>query len=258
MTSERIDAYGGIIIPRETLIELAAQVNEAAIPFHVDHDLTQPMRTRNFVALVHDRSDGISELRFEVEIHPDDAIHMTERPGMSATIMMPIDGEGLETMEDPPVLISGDFAWFDDDALLSSRSALNAVGLAPDAIGVQRAFQFSLAPTPQLYIDIVYTVFLSVGANALWDAVKVLLKKRKTAIGGRSEQTTSINFKIRSGDNSVRASVSTDDQDVARDAVRGLFELAQGVLKAPPSPEGGSLPPVYRWDAENDQWAPPN
>jgi len=215
MTSERIPAYGGISIPSETLQALAEQMNARPVPVHLDHDLSKPVRFRGTRVFVAARPDGIDELRFAAEIHEEDLPLFEERKAMSATLRTPIERDAESVVREGAALeISGDHAWFDDAALIDAELQFLNLGVSRDVIRVQRAYQFGLLPEPQIFLDIIYPLLVSVGSASVWDGIKSTFKRRKTPRGGSAETPTVINLEILDGNRSLRAVVTTHDEAV--------------------------------------------
>lgn len=260
MTSEPIDAYGGIQFPASTLRSVADQAEGGEFPWHADHDLTKPVRARDFVIFTHDRPDGITELRFRGEIHPDDVHLMETRPGMSATVMSPLPrDENLPERSGALFRLSADHAWFDDEALIAAEEKLISIGVPGSHLLVQRAYQFAWAPDPQIFIAIAGNILLSIGANALWDAIKLLFGRRRTPPGGVANKATTINLDITDGRRSLRAVVKTDDPAVARRAIESLDSVASDFAKTVP-PVGEAADPHAKtliWDDPSLRWTPP-
>lgn len=261
MTSEPIEAYGGIEIPASVLRDLADQAEGKVFPWHADHDLTKPVRVRDFAVFTHDRPDGITELRFRAEIHPDDAHLIGTRPGISATVMSPLlRDEDADDRPDAPFRLSADNAWFDDNALIAAEERLLELGAPASDLLVQRAYQFSWAPDPQIFIDIAGNTLLAIGASALWDGIKLLFKRRRTPPGGVTNKATTINVDITDGRRSLRAVVKTDDLEVARRAIESLDSLASDFAKAaaPIEEAVDSRAGTLTWDDPNLRWTPPS
>ncbi|KAB1646483.1 hypothetical protein F8O06_07040 [Pseudoclavibacter sp. CFCC 14310] len=258
MTSEPIEAYGGVSIPPDMLRELAKQIQGRDIPFHVDHKLSRPIRMRGFVAFVESRQDGIDELRFEAEIHEDDHHWLESRPGVSAMLTTPLArDESEERTGDAVIQLSADHAWFADDALIDAEEELAKIGIARDLIQVERAYQFSFVPDPQIYIDISYTILLSVGANGIWEGIKKLFSRRRTPRGGDALAVTAINLSVADGQRSFKAVVTTNDETVAQRALDSLDQAATTFFQdSPVIPTEENPKTVSIWDDDSGVWGP--
>lgn len=260
MTSEPIEAYGGVAFPATLLQSLAKKLEGRPVPFHLDHDLTEPVRVRDVEIFVHERSDGIAELRFRAEIHADDIHFIDSRPGMSATVMVPLArDEDSPSRVDAPLRLSADHAWFEDEALIGAEERLVNGGVSAKSLHVQRAYQFSVAPDPQIYIDVALTILLSLGANALWDGIKLLFARRRTPPGGDSTTPTTVNFEITDDSRVLRAVVTTNDPDVAKRAIDSLEVVARDFQRGGENTGGqpGSAGATTTWDEPNRRWTPP-
>jgi len=256
MTSQPIEAYGGVAVPTDLLRQLADQFTEQGLPFHRDHDLTKPIRMRHVQAFVKERSDGIAELRFTADLHKDDTQWLESHPGVSATLMSPLArDQGRRSSIFPALQISADHAWFDDEALIESERALVSHGLSPDDVLVQRAYQFGMVPSAQIFATVVLPVFLSLGAAAIWDGIKLLFKRRRTPLGGDQSATTTLNITVVDGDRSLNAVVASSEEAVAERALQSLEVVVEQFL-------GGTNDAHHRpltvWDDENWEWTPPS
>lgn len=258
MTSDPIEAYGGVSIPPDALRKLAKQIQARDIPFHVDHKLSRPIRIRAFVAFAESRQDGIDELRFQAEIHEDDRHLLESHSGVSATLIAPLARDmGEERRSDAVIRISGDHAWFADEALIDAEEQLAKTGIARNLIQVQRAYQFSFVPDPQIFIDLSYTILLSIGANGIWDGVKRVFSQRRTPRGGDALAVTAINVSIVDGERSFKAVVTTNDETVARRALDSLDQVATGFFQdSPVIPAEENPQAVTIWDDESGVWDP--
>lgn len=260
MTSEPIEAYGGLSISAEMLRNMAQHLNIGGVPFHADHKLSQPIRMRRFEAFVASRPDGVDVLNFRAEIHEDDQHWLESRPGVSATITAPLPRDESEAhIGDSPIRISADHAWFDDDALMAAEAGLLAQGIGRELLRVERAYQFSFVPDPQIFIEVAYTILLSMGSNALWDGVKKIFSRRRTPRGGDERTMTTLNISMQDGDRSLNAVISTNDEGVAERAMDSLDQAFTSFFADPQvsSPEG-TRKAVTVWDDESRDWTPPN
>lgn len=260
MTSEPIEAYGGMSISSEMLRDVAEYINVSGVPFHVDHKLSQPIRMRGFEAYVESRRDGIDVLKFHAEIHEDDRHWLDTRVGVSASLTTPIArDQNFASNDNPSVRISADHAWFSDDALIAAEEQITAQGVARRLIRVERAYQFSFVPDPQIFVDVVYPFLLSLGAGALWDGIKKVFSQRKTPNGGDQQASTVVNISVKDGDRSLTAVVTTSDEVMAERALRSLDGAVTSFFENPPitDPEDNRKP-VIVWDDESRNWAPPN
>lgn len=262
MTSERIDAYGGIRIPGEVLREMASEIEQGPFPFHIEHDLSRPIRARNFTASVETRSDGIDELKFSVEIHPEDAVKFESMQKMSATIMTPIDRDAhAHPNRHRRVRLGADHAWFDDEALVAAEERLVNVGVRLEDLSIERALQFSQIPDPQIFLTIVYPILSSIGASAIWDAIKLLLRRRKTPRGGDDGSSTILNVTVTEGERSLTASIATNDAGVAERAFESLDNAVNSFFQGEGDGSGlEALEPkaILVWDEQNRRWQPPS
>lgn len=261
MTSEPIEAYGGIAFPPTLLRSFAEKLDGGPFPFHLDHDLTKPIRIRNIEAFVQDRSDGISELRFRAEMHVDDTPFIDSRPAMSATVMSPLARDAhFPRQLDATFQLSADHAWFGDEALIRAEKRLINRGVPAHSLLVQRAYQFAVAPDPQIYIDVALTILLSVGASALWDGIKLLFERRRTPPGGSPTTPTTVNIEITDGSRVLRAVVETDDHDAAKRAIDSLDVVASEFQRGGPgmNRKPASAIPTMTWDDPSRRWIPPS
>lgn len=261
MTSDPIEAYGGITFPASLLRSLAQKLDGSQVPFHLDHDLTKPIRIRDVKIYVRDRSDGISELRFRAEMHADEMHFLDSRPGISATVMSPLArDEHVSRKVDSQIQLSADHAWFEDEVLICAEGRLLARRIPTENLRVERAYQFSAVPDPQIFLDVAYPLLLSVGAGALWDGIKVLFARRRTPRGGDASVPTTVNIEIRDGSRTFRAVVTSSDEAVAEAAIRSLDSAVAEFQRAPHDALAVSPDPtaVASWDESNRRWTPPS
>ncbi|MEV8183403.1 hypothetical protein [Specibacter sp. NPDC078692] len=259
MTSEPIEAYGGISIPVEMLRDVAQQIEANGVPFHLDHNMSTPLRVRGFEAFVESRPDGFDELRFHAEIHEGDFHWLESRQGVSATIMAPLARDQNRVRNHGAAIrISADNAWFADDALIEAEEQLIARGVAREIIQVERAYQFSFVPDPQIFVDVVYPILLSIGASAIWDGAKKIFDQRRTPSSGDATAPTVVNVSIADGDRSLRAVVTTSDEAVAQRAIESLDQAVTAFFQSTPiSPPEDNRKSITVWDDESGNWAPP-
>ncbi|MDQ0212117.1 hypothetical protein [Arthrobacter bambusae] len=259
MTSDPIEAYGGVSFPVETLQQLAQQINTSGVSHHVDHNLSKPIRMRGFEAFVESRDDGIHEIKFRAEIHEGDRHWLESHPGVSATITTPLARDRKKASnEGASMRISADHAWFDDDALIEAEDQFITQGVGRELIQVERAYQFSFVPDPQIFVEVVYPFLLSIGSSAVWDGIKKVFGHRRTPSGADVGTLTSINMSVVNGDRSLNAVVTTSDEVVAQRAMESLdqaltsfFQNSQGSR-----PEGNGKS-VTVWNDESRNWTPP-
>lgn len=259
MTGDSIEAYGGVKIPVESLQSLADQVNSTGIPWHVDHNMAQPLRVRSFEAFVESRPDGIYELRFEAELHQDDVPWIETHAKMSATVMAPLARDRKAKQHDGAHLrISADHAWFTDDSLIEAENQLTSNGIDKEDIQVERAYQFGFYPDPQIFIEVFYPFFQSMAPNVLWDAIKALFLRRRDSIDSDVDTPSVINISVVDGERSVTGIVSTTDQAVAQQAIDSINKATEAFFQSGPtstSPDKNSETIV--WDVEKKRWIPP-
>ena len=262
MTSERIPAYGGIAFPREMLETVAESIRTGGIPLHVEHDRSKPIRSRSSDAFVRTRTDGIDELRFSIEVHPDDAHWFETRSGMSTTVTVPLDRpEGFAHPANPTLRLSADHAWFADETLLGAEAAFIAGGMEANSIYAERAYQFSFTPDPQIFVDISLGVLSSLGASGIWAAIAHVFRRRRTPDGGNPSQQTTINLTVKDGNRSVTAVIRTNDEAVANRAINKVDALGQRMLGGASTSGTANVTSAARdvvvWDDGAGKWIPP-
>lgn len=223
MTTEAVDAYGGISFAPELLEEAATTLREGGFPLHVDHDLSRPIRTRNLDLRVEERADGVFALCFTVDVHPDDVGAIGSRGFASATVFAPLARDEVESDDaGRPIDVRADHAWFDDEAIIVAEGLLLSQGVGSSDLSVGRAYQFSLVPDPQIYISLLWDVYVGLGINALYDGIRSLLFSRRTPPGGDEASETVVNITIVDGERSMTAIVKTNDHDAAMKALDTL------------------------------------
>lgn len=263
MTTQAIQAYGGVAFSREALEMAAASLNAGDVPMHADHDQSQRVRVQNLRAWVDDGTEGFYRLRLTYEIHPDDAHYVANRRGMSAAMRVPVEGredsgEGVATVE-----LSADHAWFGDEALLQAEALIISGGLEASHIRTERVYQFSFVPDPQIFVTIVLPLVGTIAAgalgSALWDAVKTLFRQRRTPPNGDPQTPTRVNLRLEDGDRSLTGIVETEDANVANRAIDAFDTLARDFMPAA-SPQNSVGPAesgrLLVWDASASAWLP--
>lgn len=256
MTTQAISAYGGVRMPVELLEQVADQANSSPLPFHLDHDPTRPVRVRGLHFEVASRSDGEHELIFRGELHRDDREWLKSRRGMSATITTPIDRDAhLGCHRTAAIGITADHAWFDDAALVSAEMAILSAGVAPTDVQISRAFQFSFLPDPQIFVDVSLAVLTSMGASALWDAIKQLLRRRRTPDAGKQSTPTIVNISVTDGDRTVAAQISTDSDGIAKRAMDSFDSAVEQAFE--PRGQKGSGGGTIIWSSHDEEWQNP-
>ena len=259
MTSQAIAAYGGVRFSREALEIAAASLNGGGVPMQADHDQAKPVRVRNLRAWVDDGVDGFYRLKLSYEVHPRDAHNVESRRGMSAAMRAPIDGRGDLGDVQTAIDLSADHAWFDDEALLAAESLVVAAGLARTDIRVERVYQFSFVPDPQIFVTVVlpFAGVITTGAlgSALWDAVKLLFRKRRTPPNGDARKPTRVNLRLEDGGRSFSGIVETQDEAVASRAIDAFDRLAREFMAAPAAADPSDRR-LLVWDHTAATWVP--
>lgn len=149
-TSELIDAYGGFSISEELLWDLARQFNDNAIPFNIDHQLSKPVRVREFEAFVQSRNDGIFELQFRAQIHVDDMYLLESRPALSITLTSPISRDRAQKQDnEATIAIAADYAWFAAAFLLKRKQRCLSVGWRFTAFELSTHFSSAWCQIPK-------------------------------------------------------------------------------------------------------------
>ncbi len=263
MTSQPVDAYGGLQFGRDALELAAASLNTGSVPMQADHDQTKPVRVRNLRAWVDDGAEGFYRLKLSYEIHPDDAHYVTTRSGMSAAVRAPLDGREDDRIERAAVELSADHAWFDDDSLLAAEALLVDGGVSQHEIRTQRTYQFGFVPDPQIFVTVALPLAGAIATgtlgSALWDAVKVLFRRRRTPSGGDTHKPTRVNIKLEAGGRSLTGIVDTHEEAVVAQALDVFDGLAREFMEAA-HPAGSSPDPsdqrLLLWDARVGTWVP--
>lgn len=265
ITNDAVPAYGGLRFSPEVLEDVAAAIRSGSVPLHADHNLAKPIRSRNLDAFVHKRSDGVLEVRFTVDVHPDDVDTFGDRTGMSATITVPLHREAsYREPIDPALELSADAAWFTESDLLAAERTMIQLGVPANTIRTEHALQFSLVPDPQIFLTIGLGLLTSLSGSAIWAGIVGLFRRRSTPSEGDSAASTRINVTVVNGERSVTAVVETSDEAVAKRAFDALELLGNETLDAttdhgPVRGETGTQVPsqVATWNDATRTWAPP-
>lgn len=249
ITTHPIPAYGGFRAGIELLQQMADQFNSEPVPMHAQHNLTDPIRTRDVSASVREREDGYHELVLRGEVLAVDWDRVQHMSGMSVTVLVPLEGD------DPSaeIRLAADAGWFADDDIAAASAIVETSASTSPA----RAYQFALVADPQVFVDVSLVTLealgLNLAASALWDGLKHLLARRKVPSGADPEQRTVINVSV-TDLGGWAAAVETNDPQVAATALEKLMDAA---LKAKAlSARSGAVPSPVRWDESTGEWRP--
>ena len=255
MTSERIEAYGGMQFEPLFLQAAADHLNAGNVPWQVNHDARTPLRVRNMRAYVTVRDDGVTVLRAEFEMFGEDTTEIEEHPGVSMAVRVPLPSREGVPLPQGAIRLAGDHAWFPDELLEEVEQIL--AGSVPAR--AERAYQFSFVPDPQLYLEMtlagLQVLAGGVAGNALYDSIKALFRRRSTPAGGDATSPNRIDIEISDGPRTAKAIVETASEDVATKALEVLGDAVRAVLQDRSA--GNELSNrVLVWDESAEEWRP--
>jgi hypothetical protein len=216
-----VDKYPGWALSVDALEDLAEGLRAGGTPMVFDHDVTQPIEATVLDAVVipiEDRHFAV-EATFEIE------------EGAWASVQARFDDAGVPggwsfTVTSPQtkpssgvravVTISADAAAWTDRDRDDAREILDAVAPAESAY----LFQYSAAAElATMFLEVAPQIGLGVLGNATWDAIKLLLHRRR----GQGETRIAIHRTAPDGSKTT-AVITTSDPEIARAALDALPE----------------------------------
>lgn len=155
---------------------------------------------------------------------------------------------------DPQVRVAADAAWFAASDIADASRAVSRIG----PVKAQEYFQFSAVADAKIVIDATwpYVSALGVGlfANAVTEAVKLLLARRRVPEGADPSSPTIVEVHATHGDRKAVAVVRTDDPVIVQRVIGALEPVLRDAMSQERSvvlewhdPRGGT----------GQGWAPP-
>lgn len=219
------------------LDEMADALRAGRLPMVVQHDLRRRLDAVVLEAQVRDRSDGYKELwtRFLVDreqwaTFEKERAHAGAPGGFSFSCSEPL--AVLEPL-DPlapgtSVALAADASHWSDADLLGAAEELRVVG----PVSVGRRYEFAHYPAAVVVLGVVGQIVLGVMANAVYDALKRLL---------RHDRSTVFNLQIQQDGRTIDARLETNDPGALRSAIDSLDQIV-------------NPPRLLVWDEEEGIW----
>jgi hypothetical protein len=228
-TDDALSAYGGILLDRVALEQIAASLRSNRVEMIVSHDLTRPLNATVIDAQVRGRNDGHYEVWVEFDADREaweEYEHEREAAGapggMSIGFGAPFGAFEGVAPDRPLVQIAADAFHFSEEDLAES-----GLPLAPYAdVHVSQLFQLSAEPPVKVVLEYGLGLLASLPPELLgalvWDSVRGFVQKARSR--GRR---TIMDFHIddRAGTRTVSAVVETDSDDVAKEAINRMADL---------------------------------
>jgi hypothetical protein len=216
-----VEKYPGWALSVDALEHLAERLRAGALPMMFEHDVTQPIEAKVVdakVVPVEDRHFAV-EATFEVDREAwtslQSRFHAAGVPGgwsFTAGALQTRPSSGQQ----PVVTISADAAAWTDRDRDEARELFDAVVPTQSA----RLFQYSaLAELATMILQVAPGFGLGVLGNATWDAIKLMLTRRR----GKGETRIEIHRTAPDGTKTT-AVITTNDPEIARTAVEALPE----------------------------------
>jgi hypothetical protein len=236
-TTHPVESYGGIQLSVTALEQMVEQINTNGIPLAGHHSHLRPIRTRNGIAEVRQRTDGHHEVHVVVDVARDDWDKVGIVGGMSfatsSTIGQYGDTIALEINADAAHFSRSDIV--EAGGKIVARLSETSSPIEP-GVKVGEYFQFSIVHDVKIVLDVTWDICVVLGPNlvasAIWDGVKHLLLRRRDAIDSNTlgdEQRTVIDIHIKKGDVKTTAVVSTSDDSVAKAAIEAIPNIIRSM-----------------------------
>lgn len=231
-TSHRTEKYGGVRLSDDVLNDIVAALNSGQMPMICQHDWTQPVRVKDVEANLVGLDDGERGVRLLCLVHPDDRDLVAQFHGMSFSASEPIGRADGPHPDLPPLNLSADAGWFDDDTIANASSIMSA--LAP--VDGSRLFQFSAFDDARIILELGYNFVISAGpglaTNAIWDGIKYLLLHRmKREIANPPSR---IEFRTDLNRGEVIGIIDTSDIAVVAEALGKYADVVKSIVDAGP------------------------
>jgi hypothetical protein len=229
-TDHALSAYGGIRLHKDALEGIAEALRSNRTDMLGSHDSTRPLHATVIDAGVRERDDGHFEVwaKFDADREPWEEYEQERAAanapgGMSIAFSTPFGVFEGDSPRRPIVQIAADAFHFADEDLVEAGRAL-----APYAdVHVSRLFQLSAEPPVKVAFEYGLVLLASLPpelfGSLVWESLRTLVAKAR----GRGHSTT-IDFTAFESEGSwtVKAVIKTDDDDVAKEAIRRLPDLA--------------------------------
>lgn len=254
-TSHRVAKYGGVSLADSALVQIVDALNQGRLPMIANHDWTRPVRTKELEAKLVILEDGERAVRLRgLAVRGDwDAAGLIG--GMSFSCFEALGRAEGPHPESPPLSLSADAGWFDDEAIAAASSVMCVLAPAKGA----RLLQFAAIDIARVILEIGYDLVLLLGpglaTSAVWDGLKHLLARRNSRPDMADESTTRIELVTSLPTGDVTGIIDTSDPAIVSQA---LAAYSSAVLSAMAVAEPTRQLLVWRTGEAGSEWVRPS
>jgi hypothetical protein len=253
-TSHRVEKYGGVALSDSALTQMVDALNTGQVPMIGKHDWTKPIRTKDVEATLVTLDDDERAVRLTGLVDQRDWAAVGQIGGMSFSTTEPIGRADGPNPDAPPLTLSADAGWFDDETIGEACSIMSV--LAP--VNGARLLQFTAVDDARVVLEIGYNLLVTLGpgiaTNAVWDGIKYLLLHRKDRPGDTAASHTRIELDTDLASGKVIGVIDTSDPAVASAA---LATFAEVVTRAAEVASRERHVIVWREGESGGTWVPP-
>lgn len=226
-SSDAVPKYGGVALAPSSL-RIIAEAFKRTTFMNVEHDSRQRVNVRVLDADLRPTERGSLGVWVKFEVDEEGWRKVGGRMGFSVSVVEPVLRADPDSKK-PVVFIGYEAGRFDDTTLEEAVAALRPYA----NVSTGRLYQFGFSEeihVAKVVAEFLITTIQSVGANAIYDALKLFLKPSK----GRQAAPTIFDLTVREEKSKkkhtrvVSAYIQTDDSEVLRQALTSL-ESAFGV-----------------------------
>jgi hypothetical protein len=221
-TDDVVPVFGGVQLTEQALRELAQALSDGSVPMLANHDPRKPIDAKILVAEVRPTAQGTKGVWIEVEM-PVGAMEGMRGFSFGASVT----ALSVGPLGAPSVGLFADPARYTEAEIEEAATALAAAGVRVEA-GVY--LQFALSPEAVVLLTISLEVLVSIGAAAIWDGIKRLMRR---------DEPNELRFQVdRPDGEKVTALIRTTDPDVAKAAIEELAPAVRDAVRLSYGDEG--------------------
>ncbi len=224
-SSHPVPKYGGVALDLSSLRNVVEGLKQAEY-MNVEHDSRQRIDVRVLDADVRSTEGGNFGVWVKLEVDEEEWRKVGGRMAFSVSVVEPVLRPEPSSKK-PAVFIGYEAGRFNDATLEEAAAALQPYA----SVSTGRLYQFSEeVQLAKVIAEFLLTTLQSVGANAIYDALKLFLKPGD---GGRPAPTI-FDLKVREEKSEgrhtrfVAAYIETDDAEVLRRALASLDGAVRG------------------------------
>lgn len=219
-TSEDLEAYGGINIPRSELVRLAEQLSQRSTPMTLDHDAAKPLSVRIVSAEVRNMENGHAALHIVYEVDEDEYAKVAGRQALSISILAN-SIEAPANSNKPGIFIAADAGHFSDEIF---GAVIETLG-EHFAVSSSRLYQFSFIGPPTIIVELAKTVIMDTPAALL---ASFLVDPLMRLVRGSEDQSV-FRFQVKYGNRRVKGVLRTKNEETVRAAIETLERIANSL-----------------------------